>query len=627
MKQPITFQGRSFLFNVLFVLLNLTGLTLIVLGFHDNFEENNITLKVLGFLLLGLTIAGILIFKGRMMLSSVARVLVGGICIVSGLVKANDPLGFSYKLEEYFEDGALAYRIKEMIGSPSFSLEFLMDYALGLSVFICVVEIILGVLLIIGGQIKKVALLTLSMMLFFTFLTWHTASCNHEEKFVDRDTYEMSDPVAMFKIEESKNNPDVVIVSKTSETLVVDEMKQPQCVDDCGCFGDAMKGSVGRSLTPNETLWKDIVLVYLSLWIFFSQRLIKPNNRKQNLYFTISSLAVISFFSWVFGWSFPLLFGIVLLLSALWIIRAGGKFLSNYIGVTIVVSFLSMLFITYVLLYNPLKDYRPYSIGSNLKEKMNDGQEGVYESLLVYENSKTGDIKEYSSTSQEFTNSKIWEDKEWVYKSMVQKVIVATKLPSIADFEPSISISDIGEQEHKLKFIKEELERIKIEVVRLEQIEDNSLLEVPIENYLVDDFPEKDYSVVDTVFKLNPDVSDIKIKDMVLNSSSICILLAKDINDANWTHIEDLKKIQKGCEEKGIPFIMICNAGRNTVESFKMQYDFQLPVFVNDEITLKSISRSNPSLLIVQDAVVKGKFPHRSIPSMENLNKTIFNKK
>ena len=40
MKQPITFQGRSFLFNVLFVLLNLTGLTLIVLGFHDNFEED-----------------------------------------------------------------------------------------------------------------------------------------------------------------------------------------------------------------------------------------------------------------------------------------------------------------------------------------------------------------------------------------------------------------------------------------------------------------------------------------------------------------------------------------------------------------------------------------------------------
>ena len=99
MKQPITFQGRSFLFNVLFVLLNLTGLTLIVLGFNDNFEENNLILKVFEFLLLGLTTFGILLFKGRVMFSSVARVLVGWICIVSGLVKANDPLGFSYKLE------------------------------------------------------------------------------------------------------------------------------------------------------------------------------------------------------------------------------------------------------------------------------------------------------------------------------------------------------------------------------------------------------------------------------------------------------------------------------------------------------------------------------------------------
>ena len=30
------------------------------------------------------------------------RIVVGGTFIVSGLVKANDPLGFSYKLEEYF---------------------------------------------------------------------------------------------------------------------------------------------------------------------------------------------------------------------------------------------------------------------------------------------------------------------------------------------------------------------------------------------------------------------------------------------------------------------------------------------------------------------------------------------
>jgi hypothetical protein len=40
-------------------------------------------------------------------------VIVGVLFVVSGLIKANDPIGFSYKLQEYFEDGALAYRIKD----------------------------------------------------------------------------------------------------------------------------------------------------------------------------------------------------------------------------------------------------------------------------------------------------------------------------------------------------------------------------------------------------------------------------------------------------------------------------------------------------------------------------------
>jgi hypothetical protein len=38
MKQKATVQGRSFLFNALFVLVNLTGLTFVVIGSHKNFE-------------------------------------------------------------------------------------------------------------------------------------------------------------------------------------------------------------------------------------------------------------------------------------------------------------------------------------------------------------------------------------------------------------------------------------------------------------------------------------------------------------------------------------------------------------------------------------------------------------
>src|SRR5688500_11400270 len=43
-------------------------------------------------------------FFGRYpLVTQIARIAVGGLFIFSGAIKANDPLGFSYKMEEYFE--------------------------------------------------------------------------------------------------------------------------------------------------------------------------------------------------------------------------------------------------------------------------------------------------------------------------------------------------------------------------------------------------------------------------------------------------------------------------------------------------------------------------------------------
>ena len=52
MNQPITIQGRSLLFNTLFILLNLTGLTFVTIGFHENFKDNSTVYIIIGFLLM-----------------------------------------------------------------------------------------------------------------------------------------------------------------------------------------------------------------------------------------------------------------------------------------------------------------------------------------------------------------------------------------------------------------------------------------------------------------------------------------------------------------------------------------------------------------------------------------------
>lgn len=41
------------------------------------------------------------------LLVGISRIIVGILFIISGWIKLNDPMGFSFKLEEYFEVGVL----------------------------------------------------------------------------------------------------------------------------------------------------------------------------------------------------------------------------------------------------------------------------------------------------------------------------------------------------------------------------------------------------------------------------------------------------------------------------------------------------------------------------------------
>lgn len=138
---------------------------------------------------------------------ALSRIFVGVLFIISGLIKLNDPLGFSYKLQEYFSADVL-------------NIEFLIPYALMISVLVVVFEVVLGVFLLIGYKPKFTVWSLLGMIVFFTFLTFYSA-------YFDK-------------------------------------------VKDCGCFGDALK------LTPWESFTKDVVLLFFILILFFGLKHIKP---------------------------------------------------------------------------------------------------------------------------------------------------------------------------------------------------------------------------------------------------------------------------------------------------------------------------------------------------------------
>ncbi len=84
------------------------------------------------------------------------RIIVGVLFIFSGLIKANDPMGLSYKMLEFFE---------------VWGFSFLNDYTLAFAVIMNTFEIVAGVAILIGWRIRMVSWLLLLLIIFFTFLT------------------------------------------------------------------------------------------------------------------------------------------------------------------------------------------------------------------------------------------------------------------------------------------------------------------------------------------------------------------------------------------------------------------------------------------------------------------------
>ncbi len=86
----------------------------------------------------------------------ILRIAVGLLFIFSGLVKANDPLGLTYKMNEFFE---------------VWNMGFMLNVSEAMSVLMIAFEIISGVAMIVGNHFRLYVTLLLLLNIFFTFLT------------------------------------------------------------------------------------------------------------------------------------------------------------------------------------------------------------------------------------------------------------------------------------------------------------------------------------------------------------------------------------------------------------------------------------------------------------------------
>ncbi|MCO6496240.1 MAG: DoxX family protein [Chitinophagaceae bacterium] len=162
------------------------------------------------------------------------RWFVGVLFIFSGLVKANDPNGLSYKMQEFFERWAADGFLPEL-------MNWLYDFSLGFSYITITLEIIVGVALLLGVWKKFFTWLTFILIVFFSWLTGYAA---------------LSGKIAT-----------------------------------CGCFGDCLP------LTSMQSFIKDIVLLVLVIVLLLGQKYIREAYTKavSTLILLVSVILVVGF--------------------------------------------------------------------------------------------------------------------------------------------------------------------------------------------------------------------------------------------------------------------------------------------------------------------------------------------
>ena len=218
------------------------------------------------------------------------------------------------------------YKFQEYFGADVLNLTFLDPYALEFSIVLIIAELMLGVMLLVGYKSKFTGYSLLALISIFLFLTWYSAYYNK--------------------------------------------------VTDCGCFGDAVK------LTTWETFYKNVVLIFMILWLVMRHKDIKPFINPK-IAQKISVLGLVA----------------------------------------------SIAVVIYVLNYLPIIDFRPYAIGKNIEEGMQtpkDAPKAIYKDTWIYK--VNGVDKQFT------TDEKPWNIPGAVFVDRKSELIQEGYTPPIHDF-------------------------------------------------------------------------------------------------------------------------------------------------------------------------------------------------
>ncbi len=370
-------------------------------------------------------------------------------------------------------------------------------------------------------------------------------------------------------------------------------------VSDCGCFGDAL------ILTNWQTFYKNLIILAFVAIIFLARKKYKP--------------AYNPFFQWTLG--------ILFTISA-------------------------VLVSVYCLRNLPIIDFRPYHIGASIPEGMSVPEDqlqnkDIYKSTFIYE--KDGKQQEFTpenlpDSTWKFVDAKHILEKEGYKPPIHDFTIEPVFLPGISPepIEPVyVNLYDAefiySKAKDTVTYFADNLpdNTWKFESIICEADINIELIDIVYlspdgteENFKLDKLPSSDYVFLDAIYPEQEDVTAVAygedIAPSVLEDDSyFFIMVMLDVNKTNKKYLEKINKIVEFCKEKDYKFYCLTASNTEDISAFVKENKLSFDFYNTDPITLKTVVRSNPGLLLLKNGVVLNKWAGRNIPSTEKLTRDL----
>lgn len=447
--------------------------------------------------------------------------------IFSGVVKAVDPMGTAFKMEQYFAAFETTIKGTWLKGmAPMFP--WLGQYALAFSIFMIVLEIVIGVMLILGHKSKLTSWLFLIIMVFFTALTGYT----HFTAYVPEG-------VNFFEF------------SKWGE-YVETNMK----VTDCGCFGDFLK------LSPTTSFYKDLGLMPIALIFLFKHK------------------------------DFHALFTTRIRKAIIWLVLLA-----------------TLAFCFYNTFMNePIFDFRPFKNGVNIREQKKAEEDAAAKTQPTYlmTNAQTKEAK--SLTMDEYLatyNTTYSKENGWSMKQV-------PGIPSV----PHTKISDFSISNKDGSEVTEDL------------LNEKNYTFLAITWKMLSKTEKKKIVVTDSIFRKDTTRMKIAGRDSFTVKRSFDHVMQREevFNsfkfDENYRKLftEKINPIMESAEKAGYKTAaLVPYSDPKKIEDFRQDAQTAYPFYTADDLTIKTMIRSNPGLYLLKDGQIVHKWHIKQLPDFETI--------